>query len=135
MLSRTALFGRVSLTNLRWIRSCSSVGPDRVLPATNLVSTDPLKPVKLRMDDSEVGSREPFSIQTMFRRTVERFPDHNAMQIRRNGEWVKYTFTDYYSNARTLAKAFKALGLERGHGVGILGKCIRIIYCPVPAMS
>ena len=39
----------------------------------------------------------------------------------RNGEWVTWTFQEYYAQVAAAAKSMIRLGLERYHGVCILG--------------
>ena len=43
------------------------------------------------------------------------------MNVKRGGEWVTWSYKQYHSDSRTIAKAFIKLGLERHHSVGILG--------------
>ena len=44
-----------------------------------------------------------------------------ARRAERNGEWVTWTFQDYYAKVAAAAKSMIRLGLERFHGVCILG--------------
>ncbi len=41
--------------------------------------------------------------------------------VKRDGVWMEWTYKEYYDEARTVAKAFISLGLERNCSVGILG--------------
>lgn len=50
-----------------------------------------------------------------------RYPNTNAMSVKRGGEWKAITYKEYYEQVRTMAKAFIKLGLEPFHGVCILG--------------
>ena len=49
------------------------------------------------------------------------YPDKTALAVKRGGEWLKWSYKQYHSDSRTIAKAFVKLGLERHHSVGILG--------------
>ena len=42
------------------------------------------------------------------------------MAVKRDGEWVSWTFSEYQRAARNTAKGFLACGLERQCGVGIM---------------
>ena len=53
--------------------------------------------------------------------TFNYLPDKPAMNVKRGGEWVTWSYKQYHSDSRTVAKAFIKLGLERHHAVGILG--------------
>ena len=45
----------------------------------------------------------------------------HSLRVERNGEWVTWTFEQYYADVTTAAKSLIKLGLERSHGVCILG--------------
>jgi len=101
-----------------------TVGPDRLLPATEYTTSDPSVPVKLWMpeDYCEVDHRTPISIPTLLSNTVKKVgPDHPALCVKRGGVWVKWSYRSYLEEVRTVAKAFIKLGLTAGSGVGIIG--------------
>ncbi|XP_072521412.1 long-chain-fatty-acid--CoA ligase ACSBG2-like [Salminus brasiliensis] len=79
------------------------------------------KAVKLRMAASGPGSEPPLTIHQMFQATVNRFGDRPALRWKKNGAWVTLTYKEYHQHCRSAAKSFLKLGLERFHGVGILG--------------
>lgn len=63
----------------------------------------------------------------MMKQTVEKYPQKMALSVRRNdGSLRNWTYEQYLQDVTRVAKAFKALGLEGGHGVGILG--ISVLY-------
>jgi len=104
----------------------SVAGSDRLLPATSYTSSDPKIPVKLWMpeedeDCDEEDLRTPLSVSTLLIRAAEDAPDHVALQVKREGDWVKWTYEEYLEDVKTVAKAFIKLGLKVGHGVGIIG--------------
>uniref|UniRef100_A0A673MAH1 long-chain-fatty-acid--CoA ligase n=1 Tax=Sinocyclocheilus rhinocerous TaxID=307959 RepID=A0A673MAH1_9TELE len=86
-----------------------------------LWSTARDKPVKLRMETSGLGSEPPMTIHQMFLATVQKYGDYPALRAKKDGMWVTLTYKEYYQHARAAAKSFLKLGLERFHGVGILG--------------
>ncbi|XP_056889522.1 long-chain-fatty-acid--CoA ligase ACSBG2-like isoform X6 [Takifugu flavidus] len=90
-------------------------------PADQLWSTSRDQAVRLRMEGSGPASRPPLTIHQMFLGTLENYGDHPALVYKEEGQWVKLTYRQYYQQCRAAAKSFLKLGLERYHGVGILG--------------
>ncbi|XP_051279032.1 long-chain-fatty-acid--CoA ligase ACSBG2 isoform X1 [Dicentrarchus labrax] len=90
-------------------------------PADQLWSTSRDKAVRLRMEGSGSASSTPITIHQMFLETVESYGDHSALVYKKEGQWVTMTWRQYYEQCRAAAKSFLRLGLERFHGVGILG--------------
>ncbi|KAF7200759.1 long-chain-fatty-acid--CoA ligase ACSBG2 [Nothobranchius furzeri] len=90
-------------------------------PAKELWSSSRDKAVRLRMENSGPGSETPMTIHQMFLETVEWCGDKPALVSKTDGRWVTLTWREYYEECRTAAKSFLKLGLERFHGVGILG--------------
>ena len=41
--------------------------------------------------------------------------------MKRNGEWISWTYEEYYAASRAAARGLLAVGLERQKGVGIMG--------------
>ncbi|XP_030833090.1 long-chain-fatty-acid--CoA ligase ACSBG2 isoform X2 [Strongylocentrotus purpuratus] len=76
--------------------------------------------VKLRECDAEVN-HPPNTVHGLLRRIQREYPENVAMAIKRNGDWVKWTYREYWDQSRAAAKSFLKLGLERFHGVGIIG--------------
>ncbi|KAG7513192.1 long-chain-fatty-acid-CoA ligase ACSBG2 isoform X1 [Solea senegalensis] len=77
--------------------------------------------VKLRMGDSGVAAETPLTIHQMFTSAVQRFGDVTALGWKEGEQQKSLNYRDYYQNCRIAAKSFLKLGLERYHGVGILG--------------
>lgn len=77
--------------------------------------------VKLRMGESGIAAEPPLTINQMFSSTVERFGDYTALGWKDGEQQKTMTYKQYYQACRTAAKSFLKLGLERYHGVGILG--------------
>ena len=57
----------------------------------------------------------------MLNNTAKRCPDQVAMAVKRNDEWIKWTYAQYLEDVRTVAKAFIKLGLKPLHSTCILG--------------
>ncbi|XP_012733922.2 long-chain-fatty-acid--CoA ligase ACSBG2 isoform X2 [Fundulus heteroclitus] len=90
-------------------------------PAEQLWSSSRDRAVRLRMEGSGPGSETPATVHQMFLETVERFGDHPALVSKKDGQTVTLTWRQYYEQCCAAAKSFLKLGLERFHGVGILG--------------
>ncbi|XP_022106197.1 long-chain-fatty-acid--CoA ligase ACSBG2-like isoform X2 [Acanthaster planci] len=74
--------------------------------------------VRLNDDNKDIPVE---TVHTALIRAVKNYPNCIALAIKRNGEWVKWNYAEYYKDVRRAAKSFLKLGLERYHGVGIIG--------------
>ncbi|XP_054836873.1 long-chain-fatty-acid--CoA ligase ACSBG2 isoform X2 [Eublepharis macularius] len=90
-------------------------------PSSGLWTTKRDGEVKLRMDDSGIGCEPPIRIHELLQQAVQKYGDLNALAMKKEGKWTKLTFKEYYAQCRQAAKSFIKLGLERFHGVCILG--------------
>ncbi|XP_022620946.1 long-chain-fatty-acid--CoA ligase ACSBG2-like isoform X2 [Seriola dumerili] len=90
-------------------------------PADRLWSTSRDEAVRLRMEGSGKASETPMTIHQMFLQTVDSYGDTPALVSKKEGQWETLTWRQYYEQCRAAAKSFLKLGLERYHGVGILG--------------
>ncbi|KAM8874891.1 long-chain-fatty-acid--CoA ligase ACSBG2 [Spinachia spinachia] len=77
--------------------------------------------VMLRMGDSGLAAETPLTVDQMFMSAVERFGDYTALSWKEGEEKKSLNYREYYKACRTAAKSFLKLGLQRYHGVGILG--------------
>ncbi|XP_076580356.1 long-chain-fatty-acid--CoA ligase ACSBG2 [Chaetodon auriga] len=77
--------------------------------------------VKLRMGDSGLAAETPLTVNQMFTSAVERFGDYTALSWKEGEQQKSLNYREYYQTCRTAAKSFLKLGLQRYHGVGILG--------------
>ena len=96
-------------------------GPDRVLPADNWSTSDIDGCVKIRSKKEWPANREPLSLPTFFKKQCESGGHQTALNVKRDGVWVKWSYEDYYKDVHTTAKAFVAMGLEPHNSVCILG--------------
>ncbi|XP_008334164.1 long-chain-fatty-acid--CoA ligase ACSBG2-like [Cynoglossus semilaevis] len=96
-------------------------GTATLTPADQLWSTHRDKAVKLRMEGSGIASETPRTVHQLFLEAVEQCGDYPALKSKKEGQWVTLTWREYYKQCRAAAKSFLKLGLERYHGVGILG--------------
>ncbi|KAK9519559.1 hypothetical protein VZT92_022282 [Zoarces viviparus] len=77
--------------------------------------------VILRMGDSGLAAETPLTINQMFTSAVEHFADYTALSWKEGEQQKSLNYREYYQTCRTAAKSFLKLGLQRYHGVGILG--------------
>ncbi|XP_011062484.1 PREDICTED: long-chain-fatty-acid--CoA ligase ACSBG2-like [Acromyrmex echinatior] len=98
-------------------------GPDQILFTDADTTCNPDGRVRIKLDNNGSNSYQPESIPGVFTRTAKLYPDHIALVSRPdvNGKRTTYTFQEYESIVRIVAKAFLKLGLERYHSVCIIG--------------
>ncbi|XP_061409657.1 long-chain-fatty-acid--CoA ligase ACSBG2 isoform X2 [Lethenteron reissneri] len=101
----------------------SAASTDEVLlaPAERMWTTERDGAVKLRTDASGTLSDTPETINQLFERTVKLYGDRKALASKEGNTWKILTYKEYYAQCRQAAKSFLKLGLQRYHGVGILG--------------
>lgn len=61
--------------------------------------------VNLRMGSSEATSRVPITVVEGLQRAVRLAPNRVALAVKRNGEWMKWSYQEYYKSVCTAAKA------------------------------
>ncbi|KAG1938120.1 long-chain-fatty-acid--CoA ligase ACSBG1 [Pimephales promelas] len=88
-------------------------------PAQSLWTTEASGSVQLRIDELCPG--QPLTIYQMFTNSVQKYGKLTALATKRGNEWEKVTFSEYFHLSRMAAKSFLKLGLERFHGVAVLG--------------
>ncbi|XP_078533829.1 long-chain-fatty-acid--CoA ligase ACSBG2-like [Lissotriton helveticus] len=93
----------------------------RLEPASSFWTTDRDGAVRLRMDATGPAADPPITVHQMFQRNIKRFGGRPALAQKKDGVWETITHLEYHQQCRAAAKSFLKLGLERYHGVGILG--------------
>lgn len=95
--------------------------------------TDPKGHREVKMDDTGFGARKPTTMPAQFKITAEKFPDGNAMGVKRgavdaNGEklfglehYKMWTWKEYYADCFKFAKSLIQLGVDEFGIVNILG--------------
>jgi hypothetical protein len=73
----------------------SDQGPDQVLPADDFVTLSAEGLVKLRIGNSAPSNYDPISVPGLFVRATKETPNNTALAVKRNGEWLKWTFSQY----------------------------------------
>lgn len=61
--------------------------------------------MKLRECDAE-ANHTPNTVHGLLERIQREFPENVAMAIKRNGDWVKWTYREYWDQSRAAAKSF-----------------------------
>ncbi|XP_012055637.1 PREDICTED: very long-chain-fatty-acid--CoA ligase bubblegum-like [Atta cephalotes] len=98
-------------------------GPDQILSTDIDTTCNADGRVRIKLDSNGSNSFMPISIPGVLTRTAKLYPNHIALVSRpdTNGKRTTYTFQEYESVIRIVAKAFLKLGLERHHSVCIMG--------------
>ncbi|XP_035748210.1 long-chain-fatty-acid--CoA ligase ACSBG2 isoform X2 [Egretta garzetta] len=90
-------------------------------PASSVWTTQRDGEVRLRMDEQGIGSEAPKTVHELFQEAASKYGDYYALASKKGGQWIKLTYKMYYDECWKAAKSFLKLGLERFHGVCILG--------------
>ena len=69
-------------------------GPDQIFDASSYVTSDINGKVKLRLDEN-TNEYPPMSLPSMLTKAAEESPDQIALGVKRDGDWVKWTYSDY----------------------------------------
>ena len=89
--------------------SPSLTGPDTILNAYSFTSSKLNQPVKLRLSEVDMEKYPPLSVYTMFKRTVEKMPHHNALAFKATNsqsQWAYFTYEEYWKICNKAAKSF-----------------------------
>lgn len=72
----------------------------------------------LEVEEDLSDEREAIrTIHDLLRRGAERYADRTALQVQRDGDWVRYTFADLRDAARRVGDRFHRLGYRKGDRV------------------
>ncbi|XP_031204047.1 long-chain-fatty-acid--CoA ligase ACSBG2 isoform X2 [Mastomys coucha] len=77
--------------------------------------------VLLRLSKHGPGHETPMTIPELFQESVERFGAYPALASKNGKKCETLTFSQYYELCQKAARSLIKLGLQRFHGVGILG--------------
>ena len=87
----------------------SALGDDGIVklaPAESSWTVQANGAVKLLLGSTESTSRTPMTVVQSLQRAVKLAPTRTALAVKRNNEWVKWTYTEYYDAVRSAAKSF-----------------------------
>jgi len=98
-------------------------GPNQVLNATEYLTSRRNASVKLRKEETGLGAEEPVSVPSLLQDVAEAYPEVIAFKTRKElgGEWKTWTYSQFYEESQTIARAFIETGLHRHHSVAIIG--------------
>ncbi|XP_033615494.1 long-chain-fatty-acid--CoA ligase ACSBG2-like [Fukomys damarensis] len=77
--------------------------------------------VRLRLGRDANDQEAPLTVHDMVMHSAVKYVNYIALGTKRRNHWHLLTYGEYYELCRRAAKGFLKLGLERFHGVGILG--------------
>ena len=99
------------------------IGPDQIIMTDNPVTWKADGHYKLRLPDMESHEIKPTSLVTLIKDTCNtpRTANRTALKVKRNGEWIGWTYAQYYCDIQCLSRAFVKLGLKPRHAVAISG--------------
>lgn len=86
-----------------------SPGDDGIVkpaPAESTWTVEADGAVQLLMGSSEITSRVPITVVQALQAAVRVSPQRVALGVKRNGDWVKWTYKEYYDSVCTAGKAF-----------------------------
>lgn len=76
----------------------------------------------IKYGQAGISSVEPVTVMDMFKQAVDRSGDKPALRFETSpGEWKQWTWSEYYNECTTAARAFIQLGLKRHDTVNIIG--------------
>ena len=89
--------------------SKSPVGNEEIVklaPAESTWTVQAEGAVKLLMGSTGSRSCTPLTVVQCVERAVRHAPTRTALAVKRNGEWLKWTYAEYYESIRAAAKSF-----------------------------
>lgn len=87
----------------------TSLGEEGIVelaPAESSWTVEPDGAVKLLLGSTQSTSRTPKTVAQCLERAVRTAPTRTALGVKRNNEWVKWTYAEYYEAVRSAAKSF-----------------------------
>jgi hypothetical protein len=83
-------------------------GPDKIIPSDALFVNKLNQAYKLRIEDLDGKIVPPISIYTMFKRSVDQKPNHDALVFKNSpdGGWIRFSLLEYWKICRKAAKSF-----------------------------
>jgi non-ribosomal peptide synthetase component E (peptide arylation enzyme) len=88
----------------------------------NIRVSDPKEPVKI-FQSNDLDTTPPITLIKAFEKTVENFPNRNALMYKdelSGNKWQAITYSEYKTRVEKISKVFIKLGLERHGTVAVL---------------
>ena len=101
-------------------------GPDRVVDTevvTTWKATGYCKIRGLPKDPQDPEYIPPLSLVTAIKSTCEcsDASELTALKVKRDNQWISWSYSEYYRDIKCVARAFVHIGLEFRHAVAICG--------------
>ena len=98
-------------------------GPDQIIDTDDVTTWKANGYCKIRGPYSDTDTISPISLVTAIKNVCESSDasELTAIKVKRNEEWISWSYADYYRDIKCLARAFIQLGLEPRHAVAICG--------------
>ncbi|XP_064385622.1 long-chain-fatty-acid--CoA ligase ACSBG2-like isoform X2 [Halichondria panicea] len=91
------------------------------MPTTKHWTTEPEAEVNIKTTLSGPASVPPTTVPEVFKRVARKYNTKVALRVKRDHEWIQWTYREYYTDVAKAAKSLIRLGLEPHHGVCVLG--------------
>jgi len=76
-------------------------------------------PIQLSSDGK--AAIPPKTVMEVFTKMSKKYPERVALSVKRDGQWKKWNYKQYYEDTLKAATAFVKLGLQPGQSVAIMG--------------
>jgi len=76
-------------------------------------------PIQVASDGKDTIA--PQTVMDVFTKMSKKYPERVALSVKRDGQWKKWHFKQYYEETLKAAAAFVKLGLQSGQAVAIMG--------------
>ena len=101
-------------------------GPDRVVDTEDVSTWKANGYCKIRgmpKDSKDPEYIPPLSLVTAIKSTCESSDASEliALKVKRDNQWISWTYSEYYRDIKCVARAFVHIGLEPRHAVAICG--------------
>jgi long-chain-fatty-acid--CoA ligase ACSBG len=83
--------------------------------------TDPRDDLEIRMGKEGVSAIAPKTVMEVFKTTVDKVGRKPALRIKRNNNWVEWTWKQYYDEVLQFGRALIHVGLQPRQCISILG--------------
>lgn len=84
-------------------------------------TTDIKQELPIFLGNEDPNSSRPITVMEMFEQAVKEEKDNKAFFIEREGQWISFSWNQYYKYATQFAKAVVSIGVEAYQTVNILG--------------
>ena len=83
-----------------------SSGAYELAPSDKHWTTERDGAVKLHIGETQYDNQSPITVPQLFQSVVEKAGDSVALTVKREGEWKKWTYKEYFEDCKIAAKGF-----------------------------